>query len=139
MPERSVRFLSVDAVKAIHAAVLAANGGRKGIRQAALLESAVAAPRASFEGRRLLRTRVEIAAAYWFYLCRNHPFNDGNKRTALASCMIFLEANGVLPDAGFRMRNVDAWEALVITVASSHIDREQTTQRLRVLLKAKGS
>jgi death-on-curing protein len=127
----------VDAVKAIHAAVLAAHGGRKGIRQTALLESAVAAPQASFEGRRLLATRMEIAAAYLYYLCRNHPFVDGNKRTALASCLIFLEANGLLPDDNFRLRDADAWEALVIDVASSSIDRTQTTRRLRALLRTK--
>ena len=40
---------------------------------------------------------IEIAAAYFFYLCRNHPFVDGNKRTALAACLVFLEANGLLP------------------------------------------
>ena len=138
MPERRIRFLSVDAVKAIHAAVLAAHGGRKGIRQTALLESAVAAPQASFEGRRLLATRMEIAAAYLYYLCRNHPFVDGNKRTALASCLVFLDANGMLPDDPFRLRNVDAWEALIVEVASSRIDRAQTTRRLRTLLRTKG-
>jgi death-on-curing protein len=129
----------VGAVKAIHAAVLAAHGGRKGIRQTALLESAVAAPQASFEGRRLLGTLTEIAAAYLFYLCRNHPFVDGNKRTALASCLIFLEANGLLRDDELLIRDVDAWEALVVDVASSRIDRTQTTRRLRTLLRAKGN
>lgn len=127
----------MDAVKAIHAAVLAAHGGRKGIRQSELLESAVAAPQASFEGRRLLTSLVEIAAAYLFYLCRNHPFLDGNKRTALASCLIFLEANGALREGKFRMQDADAWEALVVDVASSRIDRTQTTRRLRALLRTK--
>jgi death on curing protein len=129
----------VDAVKAIHAAVIAAHGGRKGIRQVALLESAVAAPQASFEGRRLLSSVIEIGAGYLFYLCRNHPFNDGNKRTALASCMIFLEANDAIPSANFRMHDADAWEALVIDVASSRIDRAKTTRRLRALLRTKGT
>jgi len=137
LPERPIRFLTVDAVKAIHAAVLAAHGGRKGIRQVALLESAVAAPQASFEGRRLLATRMEVAAAYLFYVCRNHPFVDGNKRTALAACLIFLDANGLLPDDAFHARDADAWEALVIAVASSSIDRKQTTRRLRALLRIK--
>jgi death-on-curing protein len=136
LPERAVRFLSVDAVKAIHVAVIAAHGGRRGIRQLALLESAVAAPQASFEGRRLLAKRLELAAAYLFYLCRNHPFVDGNKRTALASCLVFLEANGLIADADWRMQDVDAWEALVVDVASSRVDRAQTTRRLRALLRA---
>ena len=38
---------------------------------------------------------AEVAAAYLFYLCRNHPFIDGNKRTAMASALTFLEQNGV--------------------------------------------
>jgi death on curing protein len=41
---------------------------------------------------------VEIAAAYLFYLCRNHPFVDGNKRTALAACLVFLSENDLLPE-----------------------------------------
>ncbi len=101
----------------------------------ALLESAVAAPQASFGGQPLITDGVEIAAAYLFYLCRNHAFVDGNKRTALAACLVFLESNELSPAPFEPAREVDAWEALVLDVAASRLDREQTTARLRTLIK----
>jgi death-on-curing protein len=82
-----------------------------------------------------MKDGIEIGAAYLFYLCRNHPFVDGNKRTALASCLVFLESNGLLPDDKQPASDIEAWEALVLEVASSKLDRDQTTRRLRRLLK----
>lgn len=129
--------LTAEAVKAIHEEVLAAHGGSPGLRDAALLESAVAAPQATCGGETLLKDIVEIAAAYLFYLCCNLPFVDGNKRTALAACLVFLEANGRLPDPGLPGRELDAWEALVLDVAGSRLDRKGATKRLRSLLRRK--
>ena len=111
--------------------VLAAHGGSTGLRDEALLESAVAAPQATMMGAAMFTDPVEIASAYLFYLCRNHPFVDGNKRTALATCLVFLSENGLLPDEKLE---ADAWEALTLDVAASRLDREQTTTRLRKLL-----
>jgi len=122
---------TVAAVKAIHAEVLAAHGGSAGVRDEALLESAAAAPQATMMGSPLFSDPVEIAAAYLFYVCRNHPFVDGNKRTALATCLVFLSENGLLPDEKLE---TDTWEALTLDVAASRLDREQTTVRLRQLL-----
>jgi death on curing protein len=96
-----------------------------------LLESAVAAPQATMMGTPLFTDPVEIAAAYLFYLCRNHPFVDGNKRTALAACLVFLSENDLLPEEKL---DLGGWEALTLDVAASRIDREQTTKRLRSLL-----
>ncbi len=127
----------MEAVKAIHEEVLAAHGGMTGLRDEALLESAVAAPQASFSSELLIKDPIEIAAAYLFYLCRNHPFNDGNKRTALATCLVFLETNGRLQHPDLPGRDVDAWEALVLDVAASKLDREQATIRLRKLISRK--
>jgi death-on-curing protein len=127
--------LTAEAVKAIHEEVLAAHGGSPGLRDSALLESAVAAPQATEGGEALLKDVVEIAAAYLYYLCSNHPFVDGNKRTALAACLVFLEANGRLPDPGFPGREIDAWKALVLEVAASRLDRDGTTKRLKSLLR----
>ena len=104
------------------------------MREAALLESAVAAPQATIMGEPLFTDPVDIAAAYLFYLCRNHPFVDGNKRTALATCLVFLSENDLLPDEKL---DVGAWEALTLDVAASRLDREQTTKRLRALLRSK--
>jgi death-on-curing protein len=128
----AILHLTVPAVKAIHAEVLAAHGGARGIRDEALLESAVAAPQATMMGQPLISDPLEIAAAYLFYLCRNHAFIDGNKRTALAACLVFLESNGLLLDPKLP---TDQWEEFVLAVAASKIDRDETTQRLRKLVK----
>jgi death-on-curing protein len=135
LPKRARRYLGVDAVLAIHAEVLTAHGGGAGLRDRSLLESAVAAPQASFGGEALIRDTVEIAAAYLYYLCRNHPFVDGNKRTALATALVFLKANGRLKDLGQPEKRIDDWEALVLDVASSKLDRLEVARRLRVLLR----
>jgi len=125
---------TVEAVMAIHAEVLKAHGGSAGLRDQALLESAVAAPQATMMGAPMFSDPVEIGAAYFFYLCCNHPFIDGNKRTALATCLVFLSENGLLP---VEKLDTDAWEQLTLDVASSALDREQTTARLRQLLHAR--
>jgi death-on-curing protein len=83
-------------------------------------------------GESLFTDPLEIAAAYLFYLCRNHPFVDGNKRTALATCLVFLSENGRLPHEEL---HTEAWEQLTLDVAESQLDREQTAARLRKLLK----
>ena len=123
------------AVKAIHREVLAAHGGARGIRDEALLESAVAAPQATMMGRALMTDPIEIGGAYLFYLCRNHAFVDGNKRTALAACLVFLESNDLLPNTRFP---IDEWEAFVLDVAASRLERKETTIRLHKLLKQAG-
>jgi death on curing protein len=128
----SAKYLTVAAVKAIHRQVLAAHGGAAGIREETLLESAVAAPQASMMGQPLISDSIEIAAAYLFYICRNHPFVDGNKRTALAACLVFLEENQLLPGAKLPTND---WEMFVLDVAASKLDRTTTTRRLRKLLK----
>ena len=129
--KRPLAHPTVEAVKAIHAEVLSAHGGAAGLQEEALLESAVAAPQATMMGEPLFTEPVEIAAAYLFYLCRNHPFVDGNKRTALATCLVFLSENELLPKEKL---DADGWEALTLDVAASRLDREQTTKRLRKLL-----
>jgi len=128
----AIVHLTVAAVKAIHAEVLAAHGGGRGLRDEPLLESAVAAPQATMMGQPLISDPIKIAAAYLFYLCRNHAFIDGNKRTALAACLVFLENNGLIAEAKLP---TDDWEELVLDVAASKIDRDVTTRRLRKLLK----
>ena len=122
---------TVEAVKAIHREVLQAHGGSAGIRDEGLLDSAVAAPQATMMGKPMFREPVEVAAAYLFYLCRNHPFIDGNKRTALATCLVFLSENGLLSQEKL---DADIWEQLVLDVAASRIDREETTKRLGEVL-----
>ena len=113
----------------LHTAVLAQDGGSPGLRDEDLLESALGAPQATFGGEPIMTDPVEVAAAYLFYLCKNHPFIDGNKRVALASCLVFLRLNGFSPTP-----DGPEWESLVLDLAASRLDRDQTTKRLRELL-----
>lgn len=121
--------LTGEIVLEIHAEAIARFGGLDGVRETALLESAVAAPQASFGGQSPYKDLAEVAAAYLFYLCRNHPFVDGNKRTALGACIVFLRLNGKEPRP-----DGPEWEGLALAVAARAVDREEATQRLRRLL-----
>jgi len=129
--KRDLLHPTVEAVKAIHREVLQVHGGSPGIRDEGLLDSAVAAPRATKMGKPIFREPLEVAVAYLFYLCRNHPFIAGSKRTGLATCLVFLSENGCLSQEKL---DVDAWEQLVLDVAASRIDREETTRRLAKVL-----
>jgi len=121
--------LTLEIVREIHAEAIARFGGSDGVRDLALLESAIAAPQAVFGGKSPYSDLVEVAAAYLYYICKNHPFIDGNKRTAFGACIVFLRLNDVetKPDG-------QKWEALVMAVAAGTIDRDETTSRLRVLV-----
>jgi death-on-curing protein len=66
----------------------------RGIRGASLLDAALAMPRQGFGGQFVHEFPFEMAAAYIFHLCANHPFVDGNKRIALSACIVFLRMNG---------------------------------------------
>jgi len=123
--------LSIESVLEIHTSVLDAFGGATGIRDKALLESAVAAPQASFGGTSVYADLIEVAAAYLFFLCKNQAFIDGNKRVSLASCLVFLRLNGLEPAPDSTL-----WEELTLDVAASRLDRERTTARLRALITA---
>ena len=122
--------LAIEIVREIHDEAVKIFGGLHGIRDEALLASAVFAPQSSFGGKSPYVDLIEVAAAYLFYLGRNHPFLDGNKRTAMAAAVVFLRLNGFDPAA-----DGDDWQRLVLDVASGKIDREQTTRRLRKLVR----
>ena len=83
------RFLLMEEVLGIHAHQIETYGGAFAVRDAGLLLSAVAAPRAWFAGELLHGTLFEMAAAYLFHLARNHPFINGNKRAALATALTY--------------------------------------------------
>ena len=77
---------------AMQSALIAQHGGLHGVRDKGLLGSALARPRQKLAyGDPGL---AELAAAYGFGLCRNHPFLDGNKRIALVVVDVFLQMNG---------------------------------------------
>ena len=91
----NIIFLTLAEVVEIHKDQIERYDGGSGIRDIGLLSSAVAMPYASFSSEFLHADIYEMAAAYAFHICQNHPFVDGNKRTALASALVFLDLNGI--------------------------------------------
>ena len=87
-------WLSKALILAIHDEQLAEHGGGTGVRDDGLLESALMRPqnRLAYDAAADLAT---LAAAYAFGLARNHPFVDGNKRTAFVAAELFLDLNGI--------------------------------------------
>jgi len=92
---KNITFLTLAEVIEIHTDQIQRYGGSIGVRDINLLSSAIAMPYASFSGSFLHADIYEMAAAYAFHISQNHPFVDGNKRTALASALVFLELNGI--------------------------------------------
>lgn len=78
----------------MHARIIDATGGSHGVRDVGLLASACGRPEATFDGKRLYPTAFMQAAALLESLARNHPFIDGNKRTAFTAAALFLWRNG---------------------------------------------
>ena len=82
-----------DVVQAVHSILLAEHGGGTGIRDEALLDSALARAKQKYTYEPEASI-FELAAAYCFGIAKNHPFVDGNKRTAAITCELFLNLNG---------------------------------------------
>jgi death-on-curing protein len=93
------RWLLDSVVPAIHRRQLAEHGGLDGIRDAGLLASALARPKNLFAYSNPKPDVSALAASYAFGIACNHPFVDGNKRTAFVVCRTFLRLNGQDVDA----------------------------------------
>ncbi|TVQ23455.1 MAG: type II toxin-antitoxin system death-on-curing family toxin [Spirochaetaceae bacterium] len=122
------RFLTLSEVLTILRDQIARYGGDFGVRDIGLVSSAIVVPQATFEGTHLHTDLFEMAAAYAFHLCQNHPFVDGNKRVALASALVFLDLNGISlsgPD--------DKLYPLTMSVASGRAQKPQIATVLREL------
>jgi death-on-curing protein len=90
----AVEYLTLEEVLLLHARLIQRTGGSGGVRDMGLLDSALARPRATFGGEDLYPSLWHKAAALMHSLIKNHPFVDGNKRTALTATGLFLEVNG---------------------------------------------
>jgi len=86
----SFDYIRVDDILAIHTDQIERYGGGQGIRDPGLLEAALFRPQTGY-----YPTLIEEAAALWESLSQNHPFVDGNKRTAFAATYVFLVINGL--------------------------------------------
>ena len=121
----SICFLTVDDALKIHDSRIALYGGSLGVRDYGLLESAILVSEQAIGEDYLHTFPFEMAAAYLFHIAKNHPFLDGNKRTALACCLIFLRLNGyeVIADE-FEL------ETLVLNTATGKAEKKRITQFL---------
>lgn len=89
-----MNYLTSEQVLFIHSRLIAETGGSHGVRDLGLLESAVARPRATFDGKELYPDLFTKTAAFMDSLVNNHPFMDGNKRTGITTAGLFLRING---------------------------------------------
>ena len=94
-----MEYLTLEEVLLLHARLVQRTGGSGGVRDMGLLDSALARPRATFGGEDLYPDLWHKAAALMHSLIKNHPFVDGNKRTALTATGLFLELNGYVMTA----------------------------------------
>lgn len=122
------RFLSESIVLAIHDDQIRLYGGSYGVRDAADLDAALHMLQAQFSGQFLHTTIFHMAAAYGFHLSQNHPFIDGNKRTAGMVMFTFLQINGLEPIA----TEVDYYQVMM-AVASSQMSKEQLIEWLKTV------
>ena len=118
------------AVLAAHDRLLAAHGGAEGLRDAGLLESALARPRQHYAyGSPDI---IELAAIYTTGIVRNHPFVDGNKRTGFATGIAFLLLNDVV----FKASEEEATQA-VLALAAGDLDEAGYAARVRSNVRPK--
>ena len=96
----TLEFLSLAEAMEIHRDQIEHYGGKTGIRDIGLLQSALAMPSAGFGERYLHTDLFEMAAAYLFHIVQNHPFVDGNKRTGAVVALVFMALNGIEFKAG---------------------------------------
>jgi death-on-curing protein len=122
-----MRYLTLGEVVALHRAVIESTGGATGLRDITALESALAQPRATFDGADLHPSITGKAAALAYSRALNHPFVDGNKRVAHAAMEVFLVLNGLDLHA-----DVAEQEALFLALAagrSSRLELERWLER----------
>jgi len=119
-------FLSAEDVIEIHADQIRRYGGRVGIRDVALLHSALGMPEAGFGDQYLHVDTCEMAAAYLYHIVQNHPFIDGNKRTGAMAAFVFLKLNGVT-----LVGDESVFETLVVQVSQGQVGKDAIAEFFR--------
>jgi death on curing protein len=113
-----MRYVTLGEILDLYLKVMAQSGGKAGVRNVSILESCLAQPRMTFEGRDLYESLPEKAAALCHSLIANHPFIDGNKRIGQTAAETFLLLNGYELSA-----SIDEQESVIIRVASGQVPR----------------
>ncbi len=123
-----IEFLTLVEIIEIHKNQIELYGGSSGIRDLSLLSAAISIPKSTFNGKYLYVDLFDMAAAYIYHLCQNHPFVDGNKRVALVSGLVFLDFNNIsIEDPGQELYR------LMMNVASGKSGKKEISTVLRKL------
>ena len=113
------RAPSLKQVIMFHAAAMAEHGGEEGLRDEGLLDAAISAPFQTWGGQDLFPSLIEKAARLTFGILTNHPFVDGNKRTAEIALLYFLRINSI----NIEYTQTEIYE-LIMAVASGNKSHE---------------
>jgi death-on-curing protein len=128
-----IRYLTVTEVLELYRQVMDKTGGTVGILSIDALESAVAQPRATFDGKDLYPSVVEKASALGYSLVMNHAFVDGNKRIGHAAMEVFLILNGFQV-----LAEIEVQEKIILDLAAGNLERDEFTHWLQEQTKPVG-
>ncbi len=122
-----IAYISFEFILELHDQLIEEYGGVKGILNEGLLLSALEVPKARFNGKDLHRTIYDKTAAYLFHLIQNHPFVDGNKRTASMTALVFFSSNFKGPFTIFDYE----YQNLILEVAQGMVSKKTIAQFFR--------
>ena len=123
---KNVNFIPKKVILYFHEQLIQIYGGSPGDRDESLLDSAIQQPKSSFDGNYLHNGIFEMASAYGFHLCKNHPFIDGNKRVALVAMDTFLQNNGYEISASEK----ETYK-IIIELSAEKLSKSELTQWLK--------
>jgi death-on-curing protein len=118
-----MKWLDLEQLFGIHAQAILRSGGSSGVRDRGALESALAQPMQTYGGTDLYPSLLDKAAALGFFLVRNHPFVDGNKRIGHAALEIVLQMNGFEI-----LAHEQEQESIILTLAAGELSSDAFTQ-----------
>jgi death on curing protein len=122
-----ISYITFEYVFEVHDRLINEYGGRKGILHEGLLRSALEMPKARFDGKDLYRTIFDKVSAYLFYIIKNYPFVDGNKRTASMTAMVFFASNF---KGGFCIFDAE-YQDLILRVAQGAATKKEIAKFFR--------
>lgn len=122
-------FTTLNEVIDYHSEIIQIYGGLGGIRDLGLLKSAIEMPKSMMFGQFLHISIFDKTSAYLYHLVRNHPFIDGNKRTATITALVFLRNNNVL--IHFTDEESHEFEEIVVQTAQGKISKKEISAYLQ--------
>lgn len=121
-----IKYITLEEILRLHFQVIEDFGGSHGVRDEGRLESVVKAPAQNVFGKDQYVSIYDKAAVYLRNIIGDHPFSDGNKRTALTVCAIFLRRNGLIINADPKIL-----EDFTVSIATDHISISEISTWLK--------